>query len=203
MKRTVITALFILVMALPLFADEQSEDIQAEDLAATATDTGAPLDQAPAPVTLTSAEYVTPEPRPASEIFVNSVGFEVGIPGRVIPGISYTRYFFKSVFVSMFGGAMYDGASLAGLAQASGFYRFGNYLYAGLGVAMLLDEDGSVLCSFCNPSVGMTADITDRLRLFVQVDVMVLNFASSANTASADLASNPFPIFKSGIRYAY
>jgi hypothetical protein len=123
------------------------------------------------------------------------------MPGRAIPGFSYTRYLKRNIFTSFFLGSLYEDHSLVCLAQAGGFMMINEFFYAGLGFSGSVDEDGATLFGIGNPSFGITARITEEIRAFFETDILLLRFSTNKNTGSDTIRIGSIMILKAGVKY--
>ncbi len=210
MKKTLILFLALLLPVFALSADEETDNLTAENIAAAAD---AKAQEAAQSVTLSAASdtaegitLVGPESasvaaKPAD--YKNSIGIDVGIPGRIIPGISYSRVVDKNVFTTVFAGIMYDGDIFMALIMANGCYMFTENFYAGLGFSAALDEDASMLFGIGNPTVGLTSEIFPQFKFFIETTVLLFKFTNKPDTDSGLITNDPLPIMRAGVRYSF
>ena len=135
--------------------------------------------------------------------YTNAIGIDVGMIGRALPGISYTRTVDKALSYSFFLGAMYDADISMVLLEANAYYLLNEYFYVGLGVSAALDEDGSAVFGVANPSVGMISAVTDNIKFYVETTVLIFSYRTKADLDSHIVIGSPSPIFKTGIRYYF
>ena len=133
----------------------------------------------------------------------NALGIEIGMVSKVIPGISYSRVFNPSMSFTVFAGGILFGNSGMALVQFNGYYLFNDFLYAGLGVSGAVDQNGSIILGFGNPSVGLISAITDNIKMYIETTVLIFTYTAKANPKSEIGLNNPVPILKLGVKYYY
>jgi hypothetical protein len=133
----------------------------------------------------------------------NALGIEIGMVSKVIPGLSYSRIFNPNISFTVFAGGILFGNSGMALVQFNGYYLFNDFLYVGLGVSGALDEDGSIILGFGNPSVGLMSAITDNIKIYIETTVLIFTYTVKADPDTDIGLNNPVPILKFGLKYYY
>jgi hypothetical protein len=135
--------------------------------------------------------------------YANAIGIDVGMIGRALPGISYTRTVDKALSYSFFLGAMYDADIYMVLLEVNAYYLINEYFYVGLGASAALDEDGSAIFGVANPTIGMISSVTDNIKFYVETTVLIFSYRTKDDLDSHIVIGSPSPIFKTGIRYYF
>ena len=152
----------------------------------------------PAPLSLTQAAAAA-----APLVLYNALGIDIGMVGRVIPGVSYTRVVDTHASWSVFAGAIYDGDIFMVLLQANAYYLLNEYIYVGLGVSGTLDEDHTAMFGIANPSIGLLSSVTDNIKFYVETTVLIFTYRTKNDSDQSITTNNPLPVLKMGLRYYF
>ena len=154
----------------------------------------------------TQAQEVTQTASPspaATPHYTQAVGIDVGLAGRAIPGISYSRVITKNTRASIFLGAIYTSDGIAALSELNVYYDLNEYFYAGIGMNAAVDNDKTVILGFFNPTIGLKSDIISDYKLFIEGTLVFFSYQSQADVDDGMLLSAPFIIYKMGVRYYF
>lgn len=160
----------------------------------------------PINVTITTSEAVTDTAvsvytPPSPQIYRNALGIEISMPGRIIPGISYSRYLSRDIFATIFGGLIADPDGTEVFASINGYKMINDFFYAGLGFSTIFDKGRSVLIGIANPSAGLMARITPEITFYVEATAWL--FKVRTNSHIETLPDNTLLIFKAGVKYYF
>jgi hypothetical protein len=138
---------------------------------------------------------------PTTHIFLNALGIEVGMVGRVIPGISYTRYLFHRVFITGFGGLVADPDGVETFVSISGYRMLNDFIYAGIGFSAIFDKGRSVYIGVANPSIGLMARITPEISFYAEGTAWI--FKIRTNNSVMTVPDDNILTFKVGVKYFF
>ena len=199
MKKTPVILLVSLLLYTPCFAgiwsDDRSDD--AEKASSAAADAASASASA---VTVSASDEAS---NPGRSDYNAAVGLEASLPGRAIPGVSYTQFFRKNIFATGFLGAVCDGRIFAGIIQANGYYMLNDYFYAGLGFSAALDDDHSVIVGIGNPSLGVVSALYEDFKMFFETDLLLMRFSTNHDGSSGSMSTGLLAVLRAGIRYYY
>jgi uncharacterized protein YdeI (BOF family) len=137
----------------------------------------------------------------AKLLYRNALGIELVMPGRIIPGISYSRFIFPDVFATVYTGLAADPDGAEVLISLNGYKLFNEFFYAGLGIGSIFDKGMTVLTGVLNPSAGLMARITPEITLYTEGTAWLLRLNTNNNVGV--LAGNTVLIFKAGVKYNF
>ncbi len=137
----------------------------------------------------------------ASLMYWNALGIELVIPGRSIPGISYTRFIRPDIFATAFAGLITDRDGVEALVSINGYKMFNEFFYAGLGFGTIFDRGRTILIGIANPSVGLMARITQEITIYAEGTAWLLKV--NTNNNMDELTGNTLLVFKAGVKYNF
>src|ERR1035437_743359 len=200
--KTVVLSVFFLIISSSLWAATNGLMQSADNTAPGNVTINAAEATAAAPVSATSGT-------PSTHIYLNALGIEIAMSGRIIPGISYSRYFSPYFFVTLFGDAVVDHDGVESLLAINGFRMFNDFIYAGLGFGTIFDKGKSVLIGLANPAAGLMVRITPAITFYAEATAWFFKIRTNSNVVTFPdsnvvtlLDSNPL-IFKAGIKYYF
>lgn len=154
---------------------------------------------APENVTSTPSEQAAVRSLP--QVYLNAIGIEIAMPGRIIPGISYSRYLSRDLFLTVFGGLIADQAGVEVFTSINAHKMFYDFVYAGLGFSAIFDRENSALIGLANPSLGLMAMISPEITFYAEATAWI--FKLRTNPGTQTLNDNTTLVFKAGVKYYF
>ena len=141
------------------------------------------------------------KPAPLPLFYRNSIGIEVAMPGRVVPGLIYTRYITDDIFASGFGGVINPSTGAEVLLALNVYKMINEFLYLGIGAGYYFEDGRAVFVGIANPSAGFMSRITPELTLFAEGTAWFIR--ADINNSVDPMSGSAMLIYKLGIKYNF